>query len=466
MTHVKKLKTLQQMPLKNKKILVAAKDKPLKKQLENLLSTYDCKATWLSTLPRVLKFFEIETYDLLIISSEVCAREPLDFEDFLTIIASGSPTTQLLLVAKEKDLAFAVDILESNGFEYVRHPASDEELDMVITTLMEKQLEAGSNRLLRSDETVYRFEQFIGGSPQMQKVYKQIEQVAPTNIPVLITGETGTGKELAAQSIHRLSAKRDNVYAPVNLGALPSELVASELFGHEKGSFTGASQQHRGIFERASEGTVFLDEIDSVGGKVQISLLRLIEDKKFTRLGGKQSKQTDARIIASSNENLEELIKYGKFREDLYYRLDVFRIVLPPLRDRISDIPLIAEEMLTLFNRELGKRIIRIRPDCMTALENYDWPGNVRELKNVIQSAVLLCDDEEIGMEHLPERMQKETTPQSKLVFNVGITLNEAEKQIILKTLKHTGNNRVKASELLGITRRALYNKLNKHDIN
>ncbi|MEJ2055505.1 MAG: sigma-54 dependent transcriptional regulator, partial [Calditrichaceae bacterium] len=283
--------------------------------------------------------------------------------------------------------------------------------------------------------------------------------------PVLLLGETGTGKDLAAQAIHSLSNKEDGPYVPVNLGSLPSELVASELFGHEKGAFTGAFKQQKGVFETASEGTVFLDEIESIGHKVQTSLLRIVEQKKFNRLGGRRAIRTNARLIAASNENLDDLVAHGRFREDLYYRLDVFRITLPPLRERTSDIPLIAEEYIAKFSQELNKNIIRINPNCMNTLEDYDWPGNVRELINIIQRAVLICDSEEINESHLPLRLQQEKTDPARLSVEIGTSLNNVEKQLIQKTLSHTQNNRKKAAELLGITRRALYNKLSKHNI-
>lgn len=453
------------MEEQNAKILVVSRSKTLQKKLEPMFMESGYQSTFLQRLDRVLKYFKSATYDLLMISGEICKKDPLDYRDLLTIISKESPQTQIILLVGEKDVSIAADALEKGGYQYVRTPAPDEELKMIIELALGKKPDFGQNKLLAEDESIYRFERFIGGSPAMQTVYRQIQQVAPTNIPILLLGETGTGKDLAAQAIHRLSPKREGHYMPVNLGALPSELVASELFGHEKGSFTGASQQHKGVFETASDGTVFLDEIESIDNKVQISLLRLIEEKKFTRLGGRRSMRTDTRIIAASNEDLEQLVNRGKFREDLFFRLDVFRIVLPPLRNRISDIPLITEELVARFNHELNKNIIRIRPECITALEEYEWPGNVRELKNVIQRAVLVCEGEEIGQEHLPVRLQQKSEDPSRLVVEVGKSLDEVEKQLIQKTLSHTNNNRKKAAELLGITRRALYNKLHKHDI-
>jgi DNA-binding NtrC family response regulator len=447
------------------KILIVATDNSLKDQIQRLFKKSAYQFTWLDKIDRLIKYFESKTYDLLLISGEVCKKEGPDYRDLIQIISRESPQTQILMMVRENRMHLVVDALESGGYQYIRLPAPDEELRVILNLTLEKRQEFGQNKLLTVDESVYRFEKFIGGSQEMQTVYKQIQQVAPTGIPVLLLGETGTGKDLAAQAIHRLSSKREGHYFPVNLGAFPSELVASELFGHEKGAFTGANNQHKGVFEVASDGTVFLDEIESIDNKVQISLLRLIEQKKVTRLGGRRSMHTDARIITASNENLEDLVERGIFREDLFFRLDVFRITLPPLRNRIGDIPLIAQELIADFNFELNKNIVRIKPDAMAALDEYEWPGNVRELKNVLQRTVLVCEDEQIGEEHLPIRVQRKTKGTPKLIIEVGTSLDEVEKQLIRKTLSHTKNNRKKAAELLGITRRALYNKLNKHKI-
>jgi DNA-binding NtrC family response regulator len=447
-------------------IIIVVKNKQLQKQLSKQFSDSDYRVTWLTNLDRLLKYFESETYDLLLLSSDVCKKATIEYSDVLNIISKESPQTQILVLAKEGDMDIASQAIEAGGYQYIRIPASDEELQMIIKLALENKPDFGQSRLLLQEETIYRFEGFIGSSPQMQTVYRQIQRVAPTNIHVLLLGETGTGKDLAVQAIHRLSAKKDGHYIPVNLGAYPSDLVSSELFGHEKGAFTGASNQHKGVFETASDGTVFLDEIESIDKKIQLSLLRLIEQKKFTRIGGRRSIHTDARLVAASNENLDELVARGKFRQDLFYRLDVFRITLPSLRQRKGDIPMIAEEFISQFNHELNQNILRIKPECMLALEEYDWPGNVRELKNVLQQAVLYCEDEEITEKHLPPRLQPKSENKPNLVVRVGISLDEVEKRLIKKTLSHTKNNRKKAAELLGITRRALYNKLNKHNIN
>jgi transcriptional regulator with PAS, ATPase and Fis domain len=301
----------------------------------------------------------------------------------------------------------------------------------------------------------------------MQNVYQQIRQAASTDISILITGETGTGKDLAANSIHRLSSCSNGPYIPVNLGALPSELTTSELFGHEAGAFTGAKNQHIGVFEQGRNGTVFLDEIDAIDDKVQISLLRLIEQKKFKRLGGRTFHNTNARLITASNADLEELVKQGVFREDLFYRIDVFRIVIPPLRERLEDIPLLVENLVARYNQQFRKNVQHIAPETINNLSAYEWPGNIRELKNVIQRAILVNNEGELKPTHLPARFQKiEYTPDEILSFKIGTTtLNTMEQELIHKVLSYTNNNRKRSAEILGISRRALYNKLKKYSI-
>jgi transcriptional regulator with PAS, ATPase and Fis domain len=311
-------------------------------------------------------------------------------------------------------------------------------------------------------------EEIHGESRSMQRVFEQIYQAASTELPVLILGETGTGKELVARAIHQRSERSEGPYIPVNLGAIPTELVGSELFGHEKGAFTGAGERNRGRFEQAESGTLFLDEIATIDTKMQVSLLRVIEQKELYRLGGSRRIPTHARLIAASNENLARLVEQGRFRADLYYRLDVFRIPLPPLREREGDIPLLAEKFLERYSRDLGKDVYDISPDCGQSLESYPWPGNVRELKNVIQRAVLVCTGDVLLAEHLPGRFQNggnRQRPPDEELFKIGTTLDSMEKRMILRTLENCGNNRTRAALLLGISRRALYNKLRKHSL-
>ena len=308
-------------------------------------------------------------------------------------------------------------------------------------------------------------EEIVGQSPQMQKVYQQIEWAAASDIPVLITGETGTGKDLVAQAIHRCSKRRENPFIPVNMGAIPSELVGSELFGHEKGAFTGAVERYEGKFEQGNGGTVFLDEVGSIDEKVQVSLLRLLEEKSLFRLGGSKHFDIDVRLVAATNANLTEKMQKGLFRQDLYYRLDVFCIHLPPLRERLGDLKLLIESFALRYYCQFQKKILKIAPACYSVLEAYQWPGNIRELKNVIQRAVLVCDESILTLEHLPPRFRENSGVEPTITFEVGTPLGEMERQMILRVLAMTDNNRTRAAEVLGISRRVLYNKLSKHKI-
>ena len=310
-------------------------------------------------------------------------------------------------------------------------------------------------------------QEFFGEALCMHKVFEQIRQAASTDLPVLVLGETGTGKELVARAIHLQSPRRAGPYIPVNLGAIPTELVGSELFGHEKGAFTGAAERNKGRFEQAEGGTLFLDEIAMIDAKMQVSLLRIIEQKEFFRLGGGKAVPTDVRLVAASNDDLAELAKHGKFREDLYYRLDVFRISMPSLRERRGDVALLTEKFLEQYSQAFNKSPVDISSECMGILESYPWPGNVRELKNVIQRAVLVCTEDTLMPEHLPPRFLdgKKPTSSDETVFEVGMTLDRMEREMIVRTLEASHNNRTRAAQLLGISRRALYNKLQKHNL-
>ncbi len=355
--------------------------------------------------------------------------------------------------------------MKAGTYQYTKLPITDEELRLLIETAIEQRPEYEAQAQLKPALKTTKLEQLVGSSAAMQDVYRQVRQAAATDMPVLLTGETGTGKDLTAQAIHNRSNRNEGPYIAVNLGALPTELVASELFGHEKGAFTGAVEQYKGKFELAHSGTVFLDEISTIDEKIQVSLLRLIEQKKFHRLGGRGSITSNARLITATNEDLSDAIKQGIFREDLYYRLDVFRIDVPPLRERWGDIPLLIDEFTKRYNKSFHKNIMGIAPECITLLESYDWPGNVRELKNVIQRAVLVCQGDVILPEYLPPRFNPEKSKSGKVSFDIGTTLAEVEREMIVRTLNETANNRKRTAEILGISRRALYNKMKKYEI-
>jgi DNA-binding NtrC family response regulator len=278
-----------------------------------------------SSIDRVLEKFESESYDVLIVTSAAFEEGQMDGINVLEAITANSPMTQILFLVEPIDIKTAMSALKAGTYQYAKLPTGDEELKLLINTALEKRPIYGTNLFLEARQNQVKLEKLVGRSRPMQEVYRQIRQAAVTDMPILLMGETGTGKDLAAQAIHEQSRRKDRPYVAVNLGALPSELLGSELFGHEKGAFTGAAGRREGKFEEAQDGTVFLDEIATVDAKVQVSLLRLIEQKMFQRLGGKSTIRTNARLIAASNQNLPALVEQGRLRKDLYYRPDVFR---------------------------------------------------------------------------------------------------------------------------------------------
>jgi transcriptional regulator with PAS, ATPase and Fis domain len=318
----------------------------------------------------------------------------------------------------------------------------------------------------------------------MQEIFALLQQAGPSKACVLITGESGTGKELVARTIHALSPRRQGPFVAINCAALPETLIESELFGHEKGSFTGASERRAGCFEVAQHGTLLLDEIGEMPLLTQAKLLRILEDSKVRRLGGKTEFEVDVRVVAATNKVPEEAVRGGHLREDLYYRLNVFHVHLPPLRDRIADIRSIAEALLGDLNRKHECRVTDIAPNVVEAFERHTWPGNVRELRNVLERAVILAGEGTVEMANLPAFLQNQAPPpaapaatpagpaaapappaneENRVSFQVGTTIEDAEKGLILRTLEHTRNNKTRAAEILGISLKTLHNKLKEY---
>jgi len=315
------------------------------------------------------------------------------------------------------------------------------------------------------EKQVKSFDGIVGQSKIMEDVYWKIGLAAQNDVTVLITGESGTGKELVARSIHVRSKQSSGPFIAVNSGAMVKDLAPSELFGHEKGAFTGATELKDGVFENANDGTLFLDEVSSMDYKAQTSILRILENREFRRVGGKKTYKTNARIIAATNKDLRKAIEEGKFRKDLFYRFEVFTINVPPLRKRWKDIPPLVKAFVNTFNSELNKNIKKVSKNTMDILMKYDWPGNVRELKNVIQRAVLLSQGTVLLVEHLPERLHVQDPKKKFLDVEIGMPLHEIEKQYIERTLWWLGGNKAKAAETLKISRRALYNKIEEYNL-
>jgi DNA-binding NtrC family response regulator len=311
----------------------------------------------------------------------------------------------------------------------------------------------------------------VGTSPPMQQVFSLIRQVAPSKAPVLVSGESGTGKELVARAIHHISNRRSGPFVAINCAALPETLMESELFGHEKGAFTGALERRSGCFELAQHGSLLLDELGEMAVGTQAKLLRVLEDSRVRRLGGKSEISVDVRVIASTNRSVEEALKKGELREDLYYRLNVFQIQLPPLRQRMSDLPLLCETLIAQLNRKYQVNVTDLHPDVLEAFHKYQWPGNVRELRNVLERAAIVAGEGTIQMAHLPydfglssgTRTTTQVFEPEMVHLPVGTTVSQGEKALIQLTLQHTKNNKTRAADILGISLKTLFNKLKEY---
>jgi len=371
---------------------------------------------------------------------------------------------------------------ELGAFWFLEKPIQPKTLEVLVRRAAEHaRLRAEKRTLLRRLGYKGTLGELVGASPRMMEIFSLLQQAGPSKACVLITGESGTGKELVARTIHDLSPRREGPFIAINCAALPETLIESELFGHEKGSFTGASERRAGCFEVAQHGTLLLDEIGEMPMPTQAKLLRILEDSKVRRLGGRAEFEVDVRVVAATNKAPDEALRGGHLREDLFYRLNVFHVHLPPLRERKEDISRIAEALIGDLNRKHECRVSDIAPDVLLALERHNWPGNVRELRNVLERAVILAGEGTIELKHIPAFLQTRTAlvaaagagsaataqegaegPDS-VRFSIGTTVEEAEKGLILRTLEHTRNNNTRAAEILGISLKTLHNKLKEY---
>jgi DNA-binding NtrC family response regulator len=375
----------------------------------------------------------------------------------------GTAITTVILTA-QGTVETAVEAIKEGAYDYLTKPVEPQRLKILLDKIVERQDTLREVKALRKQLREHgSFGKMIGNSPQMRKVYQTIEQAAPTQANVLIWGESGTGKELVAQTIHQLSPRGQMPFVPINCAAIPETLLESEIFGHEKGAFTGASDRREGCFELSDRGTLFLDEIAEMTPATQVKLLRVLQERKFRRLGGRQEQSVDVRVIAATNVNPAEAVKNGKLREDLYYRLNVFAIELPPLRYRKEDLSLLIQAFLAEFNDRNNKSVSAVDSAAMRMLEQYNWPGNVREVRNVIERAVILSNGEFIEPKHLPPLVtDSPDVVKPVIALEPGTTVEEAERRLILMTLEHTRDNKTRAAEILGISLKTLHNKLNK----
>ena len=369
------------------------------------------------------------------------------------------PRIEVIIITAYASIPTAITAMKEGAYDYIEKPFCPERAQSVVEKLSQYRELVEENISLRQRlEDHYRFENIIAKSSKMQRLIELIKVVGKSNATVLITGESGTGKELVARAIHSQSDRHNKPFIAVSCAALPESLLESELFGHEKGSFTGAYTQKKGKFEFANGGTLFLDEIGEMSANIQVHLLRILEEKEFTRVGGNEPIRVNVRVISATNKDLRKAIEEQEFREDLYYRLNVVNIELPPLRERKEDVPLLAEHFLHKFASENRKEIAGFTPDAMEFLLDYDWPGNVRELENAIERAVILAKGSLITIDDWPQRGMSPSysTPRGK-------RLKEVEKDHILNTLRETGENYSKAARILGISRMTLYNKAREY---
>ncbi len=359
---------------------------------------------------------------------------------------------------------------ELGAFWFLEKPIQPSVLRVLLErAITQARLTEETQRLQRQLSQTGSMGQMAGASANMRQIFSLVEQVAPSKAAVLITGESGTGKELVARALHSLSPRANGPFVALNCAAMPESLIESELFGHEKGAFTGAVERRAGCFELAQHGTLLLDEIGDMPLNTQAKLLRVLEDSRVRRLGGRTETVVDVRVVASTNKNLPEAIRANQFREDLFYRLNVFEILLPPLRDRLDDVPVLARALLEDLNRKHGTQVIDIAPDAMDLLRHHRWPGNVRELRNALERAVILAADGIVLARHLPpsvvpaavrEAVVTESASEEFLVLPSGTTIDDAERALVKRTLILTKGNKTRAAEVLGISLKTLFNKL------
>jgi DNA-binding NtrC family response regulator len=411
--------------------------------------------------------FAKEGYDVVIWDANTSKTEQSKGLELLDVLTRDSNRTYTIVVTDVKDGTLPLDRIKAYAHRTLTRPLDEDEFCTLVTEALDQQLSRNRCAINGEIPIPAEFEGMLGISLPMREVFQRILEAASEDISVLITGETGTGKDMVASAIHKRSRRRNGPYIPVNTGAMSSELIASELFGHEKGAYTGAVEAIKGRFEEAHGGTIFLDEISTINEKAQVSLLRVLETKTFRRVGGEKDICANVRVIAATNENLEEAVRQKRFREDLFYRLDVFHIHVPALRERPGGIALLANHFVPHFNAIHKKNVRTVTPDTWRCLRAYPWPGNVRELKNVIQRAVLMAKGEELTAELLPLRIRSAIVaethePAQRSPIHVGMTLDAVEKEFIQMTLDSVSGNKKQAAQKLAISRRTLYDKLRK----
>lgn len=444
------------------KILVVDDEKSSREGLSELLDTWDYKVLTAKDGEEAISVINAEKPDITICDLkmpkvdglEVLKRiEPEQKESFVMLTAQGT-------------IDSAVEAIKVGAYDYLTKPIDIVRLRNIIFQINEKlEIESEIKILRQQLKRLGSFGTLTGKTPVMQEIFHQIEVAAPSTASVLISGASGTGKELVAKALHELSPRRSGPFIPINCAAIPENLLESEIFGHEKGSFTGAIKTKEGCYQLANRGTLFLDEITQMATDLQSKILRVIETGTFRRIGGKEELKADVRIIAASNINFDEAVSSNILRDDLFYRLNVFHLHLPELKKRIPDIPLLAHSFIEDFNKKNQKDIKAIDHDALNILKSYSWPGNVRELRNVIERAVIVATGELITASDLPPTITQDIKKGPEVSIKIGMSISEIEKGAILRTLEFTNGNKTEAAKILGISLKTLHNKLKSYKL-
>jgi len=443
--------------MKELNIMVVDDELIVRESLKGWLEKYGYGVDTAEDAQEALKKLETEAYDLLFVDIKMPGMDGIEL---LQRVKENQPDVIVVMITAHGSIESAIEAMKAGASDYLMKPFDPENLELLVEKLAQIKLLVDQNRWLREAyEGKSRFQDLVGQSNAMQEVFRLIEDVASSDTPILVVGETGTGKELVAKAIHALSPRRYGPFVAVNCGAFTETLLESTLFGHEKGAFTGATHMQKGRFEMADGGTVFLDEVGEISPKMQVDLLRVLEEKKFYRLGNPKPLTTDFRLISATHRNLEEEVKKGVFRQDFYYRINVITVPIPPLRERTGDIELLAHYFLGRYNQELNRNVTGISKEALDILTSYDWPGNVRELENVIERAVVIGKKTRVMPLDLP--FQAEGLPRRPVTGS----LEEMEKNHISEMLRTCGWNIARTAGLLGINRTTLYKKIKKYEL-
>ena len=446
----------------SKRILVVDDDSYVRESTEEILRRKGYKVETSANGKDALVKLDEADFDLIL--SDIKMPE-MDGIELLEAAKGKYPDIHIIMMTAFGSVDNAVEAMRKGAYDYIQKGSADPtEIELVVERALKYQDSQRENKRLRSElQDKYSFNNMIGKAHNMEQVFDLIDTVADSRATVLVTGESGTGKELVARALHYNSARCSAPFIRLNCAALPKDLMESELFGHEKGAFTGAIKQTRGRFEMADGGTLLLDEISEIDPALQAKLLRVLQEREFERIGSTQTIKVDVRIVATTNRDLQKEVESGNFREDLYYRLNVIEMSLPPLRERKEDIPALVHNFVTKYNQENGKRITGVVDEALDALLAYDWPGNIRELENYTERAVVVARGEALAPSDYPQRLTSGPQGRDDGGIHVGMTVHEIERRLIMKTLESCRGNRTEAAGILGISTRTLRNKLHEY---